>query len=39
MISVSNLGRSYGSQTLFRDVSIQFNRGELYGLVGANGSG
>ena len=39
MISVSSLGRSYGSQTLFRDVSIQFNRGELYGLVGANGSG
>ena len=39
MISVSGLGRSYGAQTLFRDVSIQFNLGELYGLVGANGSG
>jgi len=39
MISVSGLGRSYGAQTLFRDVSIQFNAGELYGLVGANGSG
>ena len=39
MISISNLGRSYGAQTLFLGVSIQFNPGELYGLVGANGSG
>ena len=39
MISVSALGRSFGSQTLFRDVSLQFNPGERYGLVGANGSG
>ena len=39
MISVSALGRSYGAQTLFHDASIQFNPGELYGVVGANGSG
>ncbi len=39
MISVSGLSRSFGSQTLFRDVSLQFNPGERYGLVGANGSG
>jgi ATPase subunit of ABC transporter with duplicated ATPase domains len=39
MISVSDLGKSFGAQTLFRGVSIQFNAGNRYGLVGANGSG
>ncbi len=39
MISVSSLAKSYGSQTLFRDVAFQLNPGERYGLVGANGSG
>jgi ATPase subunit of ABC transporter with duplicated ATPase domains len=39
MISVSNLGKSYGERTLFADASFQLNPGERYGLVGANGSG
>jgi len=39
MISISNLGRSFGDRTLFAGVSVQLNRGERYGLVGANGSG
>jgi ATPase subunit of ABC transporter with duplicated ATPase domains len=39
MISVSNLGKSFGAQILFTDVSFQLNPGERYGLVGANGSG
>jgi ATPase subunit of ABC transporter with duplicated ATPase domains len=39
MISVSDLGKSFGPQTLFEGVSIQFNPGNRYGLVGANGSG
>ncbi len=39
MISVSNLARSFGGQTLFEDASFQLNAGERYGLVGANGSG
>jgi ATPase subunit of ABC transporter with duplicated ATPase domains len=39
MISVSDLGKSFGAQTLFSGVSIQFNPGNRYGLVGANGSG
>ena len=39
MIAVSDLGKSYGPQTLFTGVSIQFNPGNRYGLVGANGSG
>jgi len=39
MISVSNLGKSFGPQTLFTGVSFQLNPGQSYGLVGANGSG
>ncbi|HEX2164388.1 MAG TPA: ABC-F family ATP-binding cassette domain-containing protein [Thermoanaerobaculia bacterium] len=39
MIAVSDLGKSFGQQTLFAGVSIQFNPGNRYGLVGANGSG
>ncbi|MEO1083215.1 MAG: ATP-binding cassette domain-containing protein, partial [Acidobacteriota bacterium] len=39
MISCSNLGKSYGKQTLFAGASFQLNPGNRYGLVGANGSG
>jgi ATPase subunit of ABC transporter with duplicated ATPase domains len=39
MISISNLGKSYGGRTLFEGVSLQLNQGARYGLVGANGSG
>jgi ATPase subunit of ABC transporter with duplicated ATPase domains len=39
MISVSGLGKSFGAQILFSDVSFQLNPGERYGLVGSNGSG
>ena len=39
MISVSNLAKSFGQQTLFEGVSFQLNPGNRYGLVGANGSG
>ncbi|MEM6793706.1 MAG: ATP-binding cassette domain-containing protein [Acidobacteriota bacterium] len=39
MISCSNLGKSFGKQTLFEGASFQLNPGNRYGLVGANGSG
>ena len=39
MITLSNVGKFYGDQTLFANVSFQLNAGERYGLVGANGSG
>ena len=39
MISLSNLSKYYGDQILFEGASLQFNRGERYGIVGANGCG
>ncbi|NQZ95762.1 MAG: ATP-binding cassette domain-containing protein [Myxococcales bacterium] len=39
MINLSNLAKHFGDQTLFEGVSLQFNAGERYGIVGANGSG
>jgi ATPase subunit of ABC transporter with duplicated ATPase domains len=39
VISLSNLSKHFGDQTLFEGVSIQFNAGERYGVVGANGCG
>ncbi len=39
MIAVSGLGKSFGAQTLFSNVSFQLDPGKRYGLVGANGSG
>jgi len=39
MLTVNELSKSFGDQTLFEDVSIQFNQGSRYGIVGANGSG
>ena len=39
MITVTDLGKDFGAQTLFRGASFQLNPGSRYGLVGANGSG
>ena len=39
MISVNNLGKAFGNQTLFEGANFQLNAGSRYGLVGANGSG
>ena len=39
MLSVSGLGKHFGDLTLFEGVSLQFNAGERYGVVGANGCG
>ena len=39
MISVTNVGKSFGARVLFAGVTLQLNAGERYGLVGANGSG
>jgi ATPase subunit of ABC transporter with duplicated ATPase domains len=39
MLGLVNLGKSFGSRTLFEGVSLQLNAGSRYGLVGANGAG
>ncbi len=39
MLTLNNLSKSHGARVLFRDVSLQFNSGKRYGIVGANGSG
>jgi len=39
MIAVNQLGKRYGAQILFSGVTLQFNPGQCYGIVGANGSG
>jgi ATPase subunit of ABC transporter with duplicated ATPase domains len=39
MISLSNVGKSYGDRTLFAGATLQLDAGKRYGLVGANGSG
>lgn len=38
-IGLHNLGKSFGSRSLFAGVSLQLNAGSRYGLIGANGSG
>jgi len=39
MISTSNISLSYSGRKLFEEVNIQFNPGNCYGLIGANGAG
>jgi len=39
MIDVSNLSLQYGGQKLFDRVDLQFNSGNCYGIIGANGAG
>ena len=39
MITASNIGLSYGTQVLFKEVDIKFTPGNCYGIIGANGSG
>src|SRR5690625_3140879 len=39
MIKVTNVGLQYADKKLFEDVNIQFNNGNCYGIIGANGAG
>ncbi len=39
MIATESLSLSFGSRPLFENVEIQFNPGNCYGLIGANGAG
>src|SRR5699024_4483242 len=39
MITVNNVSLRFGDRKLFEDVNIQFNTGNCYGVIGANGAG
>jgi ATP-binding cassette, subfamily F, member 3 len=39
MLTISDVCKAYGPQTLFEDVSLQINREERIGLIGPNGAG
>ena len=39
MISVKNVTLSYGKRVLFDEVSLNFIKGNCYGVIGANGAG
>src|SRR3984957_18269932 len=39
MLTISEISKSYGGRTLFRDVVLQVNRGDRLALVGPNGAG
>lgn len=39
MITVTDVSLQFGDRRLFEDVNLQFNPGNCYGLIGANGAG
>jgi ATP-binding cassette subfamily F protein 3 len=39
MLTISEVGKTFGGRTLFSDVTLQVNRGDRIGLVGPNGAG
>lgn len=39
LVKTSNLSKSYGDIFAIRDVSIEINKGEIFGLMGPNGAG
>jgi ATP-binding cassette subfamily F protein 3 len=39
MLTISQATKSFGADVLFEEVSLQVNRGDRIGLIGANGSG
>jgi ATPase subunit of ABC transporter with duplicated ATPase domains len=39
MISVNNVTLSFGKRVLFDEVNLSFNKGNCYGVIGANGAG
>ena len=39
MISVENVSLTIGNAQILRDISVQFEEGQIHGIVGRNGSG
>lgn len=39
MIRIEKLSKSFGSKVVFKDISLEFSEGNVYGIVGENGAG
>jgi ABC-2 type transport system ATP-binding protein len=39
MISIKNLSKSFGSKKILKDIQVEFQTGQVYGIVGENGAG
>lgn len=39
MLEINNLGVSYGTKEILKDLNLSVNRGELLGIIGPNGAG
>ena len=39
MLQVTNVGLRFGDKELFKDVNLNFTKGNCYGIIGANGAG
>lgn len=39
MIRIKNLSKSYGSKVVLENISLNFEKGKVYGIVGENGAG
>ncbi|WP_179415578.1 ATP-binding cassette domain-containing protein [Mucilaginibacter sp. E4BP6] len=39
MIQINNLSKSYGRKLILNDISLQFEPGNIYGIIGENGAG
>ena len=39
ILEIKGLRKSYGKHTVLKDVNMQVNRGDIYGLIGKNGAG
>ena len=39
MIQVTNVSLAFGGRVLYKDVNLQFTKGNCYGIIGANGAG
>ena len=39
MLEVNNVSLQFGGRILFKNVSVKFQSGNCYGIIGANGAG
>ena len=39
MIKIKGLSKSYGNNEVLKNISLEFSRGKVYGVVGENGAG